>query len=163
MNADKVDQAETPVFSTRLEEAIGFSSSLAALGGIYRAKSISKKALQSILDQKNSDTKFRAAHPLFEGKMIVLREEEGQEPQLDITASQAMKSPGGIDLNSKNMVMNVAGEKIDIKFDPAMIAQFKAGDFTGVTGVIINITPLTSVLPLLGMKEPEENEKLAKV
>jgi hypothetical protein len=62
---------------------------------------------------------------------------------------------GGIDLNSKNLQMDVNGEKIDIKFDPAMIVQFKSGDFSGVTPVIINITPISNVMSLLGLKEED--------
>ncbi len=71
---------------------------------------------------------------------------------------------GGIDLNSRNMAMSVDGEKVDIRFDPAMIAQFKAGDFSGVVPVILNITPISNILPLLGLApgREEEEEKLAK-
>ena len=65
---------------------------------------------------------------------------------------------GGIDLNARNMAMDVSGEKLDIKFDQAMIEQFKRGDFSGVRPVIIQITPIANVLPLIGLaptKEPE--------
>ena len=42
-----------------------------------------------------------------------------------------------------------------------MIAQFESGDFTGVRPLIMSITPIASVLPLLGLKE--EDDQLAKV
>lgn len=71
-------------------------------------------------------------------------------------AAIAPVGPGGIDLNARHMNMDVSGEKVDIHFDKAMMAQFKSGDFSGVRPVIMSITPLASIWPLLGMKEPEE-------
>ncbi len=65
------------------------------------------------------------------------------------------QSPGGIDLNARNMNMDVSGEKIDIRFDKATIEQFKRGDFSGVRPVIITITPILNVMSLLGLKEDE--------
>jgi hypothetical protein len=61
------------------------------------------------------------------------------------------QAPGGIDLNADNMSMNEQGQKIDMTFDPAMVDQFKRGDFTGLTPVILNITPITNIKPLLGL------------
>jgi len=63
----------------------------------------------------------------------------------------ASKQPydGGIDLNSRNMAMTVKGEKIDMRFDPAIEAQFKRGDFSGVRAVIVGITSIPSVLQLM--------------
>lgn len=55
---------------------------------------------------------------------------------------------GGIDLNSRNMPMEIDGQKIEMKFDPALIAQFKRNDFSGVHPVIINIFPIKSILEL---------------
>ena len=68
---------------------------------------------------------------------------------------------GGIDLNARNMNMDVGGEKIDIHFDKATIEQFERRDFSGVRAVIIKITPIQNVMPLLGLKE--EDERLAGV
>ncbi len=70
---------------------------------------------------------------------------------------------GGIDLNAKNMVMDINGEKISIKFDAAMLAEFQRGDFSGVHPVIINITPIFDVRPMLGLGSRKEDEILAKV
>ena len=93
-----------------------------------------------------------------EAAMKINVDETGESTALENTATR-----GGIDLNSKNMAMSVDGEKIDIKFDPAMIEQFKRGDFSGVRPVIINITPIPSILPLLGLKEEENPAQLAHV
>ncbi len=65
-------------------------------------------------------------------------------------------APGGIELNAQNMQMDISGEAIDVRFDPAVAEQFKRGDFSGVTPVIINITPIPNIMPLLGLKEEEE-------
>jgi len=62
--------------------------------------------------------------------------------------------PGGIDLNAKNMGLDVTqeGKSIEMKFNnSAMIAQFRKGNFTGVEGIIIRIVPIESSLPVLGM------------
>ncbi|MBF0522342.1 MAG: hypothetical protein HQL24_04710 [Candidatus Omnitrophica bacterium] len=69
-----------------------------------------------------------------------------------------MKNPGGIDLNAKNLQMNISkdGKGVEFKFDPAMVEQFKLGDFTGVIPVIIRITPISSPFPLLGLEIPTE-------
>ena len=61
--------------------------------------------------------------------------------------------------------MQKSGGGVDIKFNPAMIAQFERGDFKGIVPVITGITPITipGISLLLGLREDEENEKLAKV
>jgi phosphomannomutase len=77
---------------------------------------------------------------------------EGVIAYLEANIDRAMETmPGGIDLNSQNMQMNAQGQKIDMQFDPAMIEQFKSGDFSGLTPVILNITPITNIRPLLGL------------
>ncbi|MBF0489072.1 MAG: hypothetical protein HQL15_00455 [Candidatus Omnitrophica bacterium] len=60
--------------------------------------------------------------------------------------------PGGIDLNAKNMSLDIAGNGIEMKFDPAMVAEFQHGDFLGIVPVVIRITPITSALPILGLE-----------
>ena len=62
---------------------------------------------------------------------------------------------GGIDINGKNLTLDVTreGKGIEMKLDPAMVARFERGDFTGVVPVILKVTPLASPLPLLGMSE----------
>ncbi len=73
------------------------------------------------------------------------------------------KSPeGGIDLNSRNLNMESEGQKVNIAFDPAMIAQFRRGDFSGVRIQILDVVPV-NLMPLLGLKEDEEPVQLAKV
>jgi hypothetical protein len=72
------------------------------------------------------------------------------------------RAPGGIDLNSRNLKMESEGQKVNITFDAAMIAQFRRGDFSGVKIQILDVTPI-NLMPLLGLKEDEESGQLAKV
>ncbi|MBF0619767.1 MAG: hypothetical protein HQL19_06325 [Candidatus Omnitrophica bacterium] len=64
-----------------------------------------------------------------------------------------MLPPGGIDLNARNLEMDIAkeGAGAPVTFDPAMIAEFQRGDFSGITPVILKITPIDSPLALLGL------------
>ncbi|MBF0522343.1 MAG: hypothetical protein HQL24_04715 [Candidatus Omnitrophica bacterium] len=83
---------------------------------------------------------------------------QGMPKNISETTDKAMATPGGIDLNAKNLDMNVSkeGNGIEIKFDPAMVEQFKRGDFSGIVPVIIRITPIESPFPLLGLEVPRE-------
>jgi hypothetical protein len=74
-----------------------------------------------------------------------------KEQLVELKVVDAAMPPGGIDMNAQNMQMNAQGQKVDMTFDPAMIEQFKRGDFTGLTPVILNITPITNIRPLLGL------------
>jgi len=62
-----------------------------------------------------------------------------------------LANPGGIDLNSRNLNMESIGQKVNITFDPAMIVQFKRGDFSGVRIQILDVVPV-NLMPLLGLK-----------
>jgi hypothetical protein len=66
-----------------------------------------------------------------------------------------LATPGGIDLNAKHLQLDINGQPIDTTFDPAMMAQFKRGDFTGIYPVILNITPIPNIRLLLSLKENE--------
>ena len=68
--------------------------------------------------------------------------------------------PGGIDLNQINVLRN--GKTVNVQFDPAQLTQLEQGGFKGFTPVIINMTRITSPFQLLGIKEPETKELLAK-
>ena len=80
-------------------------------------------------------------------------------------ADQAQLTPGGIELNSKKMGMDVAkdGRGIEIKYDAAMVAEFERGNFTGVVPEIMSIRAIPSALPILGFEmEPVDDKKLAR-
>ncbi|NTV29377.1 MAG: hypothetical protein HGA80_04770 [Candidatus Omnitrophica bacterium] len=66
---------------------------------------------------------------------------------------------GGIDLNAANMSLNQQGQAMDMQFDPAVLEQFRRGDFTGIAPVILNIAPIQSLRPLLGMDDSAAGSK----
>ena len=68
---------------------------------------------------------------------------------------------GGIDLNSKTLNLESSGQKVNINFNPAIIAQFKRGDFSGVKIQVLEVVPI-SLVALLGLKEYELAGNLAK-
>jgi CheY-like chemotaxis protein len=74
----------------------------------------------------------------------------------ELLADKAMV-PGGIDLNAKKLEMDVdmEGAGVSMTIDPALIEQFRSGDFTGVVPVIIRITPIASPAAILGMADDE--------
>ncbi|MBF0619546.1 MAG: hypothetical protein HQL19_05205, partial [Candidatus Omnitrophica bacterium] len=56
---------------------------------------------------------------------------------------------GGIDMNAAQG-LTASGDAVSLTFDQAMIANFKRGDFSGITPVIVNIAPVTNLQMLLG-------------
>jgi hypothetical protein len=56
---------------------------------------------------------------------------------------------GGIDLNQINVKRN--GKTVNVQFDQAQLHKLMQGGFEGFTPVIINITPISSPLVLLGV------------
>ena len=79
------------------------------------------------------------------------------------SAANQKNIQGGIDFNARNMQLNVGGEEIKFHFNPAMVAQFESGDFSGVVPVIIQITPIQNPLSLSGINPGKEEEALVKV
>ncbi len=71
---------------------------------------------------------------------------------------------GGIDLNAKKMDLDVAkdGKGVAMNFDPAMVAEFRKGNFTGVEGIILKIVPIANPLLLLGLESSPTGSQLAK-
>ncbi len=67
---------------------------------------------------------------------------------------------GGIDMNAIDLERRGAG--VDIQFDPAELQELIDAGIDGFAPVIINITPLPSVLPLLGL-EPRREEDAERI
>jgi len=77
--------------------------------------------------------------------------------RIDADVAAAVKADGavdngGIELDANHMQMTETGDKAAINLDPAMIERFKQGDFTGITPVIISVTPLPSLTSLLNLR-----------
>ncbi len=90
----------------------------------------------------------------------------GEESQLYEGNDQAMlnrsnksQDLGGIDLNQINI--NRTGKTIKVDFDPAQLDELLQGEFQGFSPVIIDIAPILSPFPLLGISK--EAQALAKI
>jgi len=64
--------------------------------------------------------------------------------------------PGGIDMN--NIDVDRQGGGVHVEFDPVPVQEIIDMGITGFTPVIINLTPLPSVLPLLGLAPQRDEE-----
>jgi len=65
---------------------------------------------------------------------------------------------GGIDFNPNNINLSEQGDKIQINFTATDIQNLNLESINGILPVIINISPLPSVLPLLGLSPQKEEE-----
>ena len=78
----------------------------------------------------------------------------------------AMKAPGGIDLNTSNgMQWKVSkdGKGVEMNIDPAMIERVRRQGIDWLSPVIFKMTPVNSVWPLLGLRAPAQEERMAGV
>ena len=78
-----------------------------------------------------------------------------------LTDPAMLPGVGGIDLNE--ISVDRKGSGVDIQFDPAMMQEFMDMNITGFTPVIINLTPVSSILPLLGLGDAPEDESIPQL
>jgi hypothetical protein len=77
----------------------------------------------------------------------------------DVARPNVLNVNGGIDLDAKKLDLDVArsgGKGVEMRFDPAMLEDFRRGDFTGLTPVILNITPIVHPAAWLGLEAGAE-------
>jgi len=67
-------------------------------------------------------------------------------------------SLGGINFNQESFNIIETGEAIDFNIDNAMLNEISPESVTGIIPVIINVTPLKSILPLLGKGQRKQSE-----
>jgi len=98
-------------------------------------------------DASNSD--------IIESNNIRAGDKEASDLPLDEADKAALaQDPGGIDMNEIDLERQGAGAYI--QFDPAQLEGFEDMQIDGFMPVIINISPLNSVLPLLGLDLPKD-------
>jgi len=78
-----------------------------------------------------------------------------ERPDSAMVSSPSKK--GGIDMNNINV--NRQGAGVDIQFDPAMMQEILNNGVDGFAPVIINLTPINSIMPLLGLEPRSQEEK----
>ena len=91
---------------------------------------------------------FRSSSP------VQTRPSSSQEASSPVSKTE---EPGGIDMN--NIDVDRQGGGVNIQFDPIDVQEIMNMDFDGFVPVIINLTPLPSVLPLLGLAPQREEEE----
>jgi hypothetical protein len=125
-----------------IEYAWGSSNRYIKAGAAEAAVRLRPYVKQSDLDSR-----------ILTGLLAKIAQHPEAKALLDGGGDAAMKAPGGIDLNSKNMDLDVAkdGRGVEINLDPAMVAEFQKGNFTGVEGIILRIVPIQSPLAILNM------------
>mgnify|MGYP001570756288 FL=1 len=88
---------------------------------------------------------------------IVLNEVKIDAPTDDKALLSTSTPLGGIDMNKIDV--NKQGPGVQIKFNEQQMQNLLNGNFGGFAPVIINIVPIPSFLPLLGL-EPKREEEL---
>ncbi len=81
--------------------------------------------------------------------------------KFELSGSARVSSPGGIDMNEINVERQGSG--VDIKFDPAMMQDILINGVDGFVPVIINLTPINSIMSLLGLKKTEPQEPSERI
>jgi ADP-ribose pyrophosphatase YjhB (NUDIX family) len=80
---------------------------------------------------------------------------QGGDNAMLSSSSPLSENPGGIDLNE--IKVEHQGSGVDIQFDPAKMQNMINQGVDGFAPVIINLTPINSIMPLLGL-EPRIRE-----
>lgn len=75
------------------------------------------------------------------------------------TVEQAQDNVGGIDMNKIDINKQGTNAGVEIKFNDEQMQNLLNGNFGGFAPVIINIVPIPSFLPMLGL-EPKREEEL---
>jgi len=131
------------------------SGPLHSVSILYDGEALPSLSWISVLHEKSSEKPgqhlFRYSYYSFADNLVINISDAVRVGSREETVDQAaLANPGGIDLNSRNLKMESSGEKVNITFDPAMIAQFKRGDFSGVRIKILDVVPI-NLMPLLGL------------
>ena len=73
-----------------------------------------------------------------------------------MTHTKAASRKGGIDLNAQNLNWHIRkdGKGVEMAIDPAMLERIRREGIEGLTPVILNISPVVSIWPLVGLAPP---------
>jgi len=133
----------TPINISACGEYVEFLAEI----GIYSAE-IENTLLELIKIMSMQDSSKYKAFIVKEAAEKTLKELRLKDP-LNNT-----KDVGGIDMNT--IELNRQGEGEGIQFDMTGMEPLLNMDIQGFTPVIIDITPINSVLPILGLADPTE-------
>jgi len=91
---------------------------------------------------------------------VLIQQERRESFQLQVAKDELTQTeftPGGIDLNE--ITVNRQGHGIHIQFSGEALEPYLHPDFKGFMPIIINMTPINSILPLLGLKPRKDEEE----
>ena len=146
--------------------AYGSESNYSTIGiGKPNFEDVVSEIKKEIKKANASDRKHTITIIARPGEYLTILIQEGDAAMGEQKDFAAVVNPlGGIDLNAKNMGLDVAkdGKGIQMKLDPAMIAEFQRGDFSGVVPVIIQIVPIQNPLATLGLNTLQDEGVMAK-
>ncbi|MBF0512123.1 MAG: hypothetical protein HQL13_07345 [Candidatus Omnitrophica bacterium] len=144
-------QEFTPQEETRLRELLASYQEVTHFGDID-VDQLEVIAYSNFAFNANQDQGDRGYVTL---ETVSLKQGIGAESSKTVEGDNAMKDPGGIDLNSKHMGLEVShdGGDFAMHVDPALIEEFKRGHFSGLEAFIVKVTEINSVLPMMGLKE----------
>ena len=73
------------------------------------------------------------------------------QSRLDAADNAQAKVQGGIDLSGNEALLQEQGEAINFKVDPAMMARFQRGDFSGFVANIVSFSAVGNLPQVLGL------------
>ena len=100
---------------------------------------------------------FKQLGNLPETMKIVLHQDGPRSSSPLRDSEKDERDLGGIDMNAIDLEREGVG--VDIQFDPAELQEIIDAGIDGFAPVIINISPLPSVLPLLGLEPANKEEE----
>ncbi len=143
-------------FKTRMMLASGWKEALEVnglmLNEYLNTLSPAAKSFAELLSRQSSS-------PMVDSDQRRLSSEDEDESTSAKTEATKDEKVGGIDMNSIDL--DREGTGVDIQFDPAQLQEIIDAGIDGFAPVIINITPLPSILPLLGLEPQRKEEEVA--
>ena len=70
---------------------------------------------------------------------------------------------GGIDFNPSMLNLSQQGQSIGFTMNNTLLQTLQPNSVYGIQPVIINITPITNFMPLLGMADSEDEQRLSQI
>ena len=116
---------------------------------IKNDRSAALEKAESIVEDDLRENPWKVKHPGFNRTAI-----------RDAVYKWISGDVGGIDLNPNELNLLEQGETITIKMDNSILSTLQPSSVKGIQPVIINITPVTNYLLLLGMEEESAPESV---
>nr|CAI78509.1 hypothetical protein [uncultured bacterium] len=152
---DEYEKAIFEIVELLLRSEIGF--------GYYDYNSFIAKAQKALEEMigTNSELQFRVGKECL--KSLWKPIQEWAQEMIDRSGhdSAMITTPGGIDMNEIDV--DRTGEGVQIRFDQESLQPLLNMPIDGFAPVIINIIPLQSILPLLGLEPTKEPDLVARL